>query len=238
MKNYDESVYPTAVKVLGKFFVMYEKYGRNGKPEPYASCFNIQLCQLCRDSCEAPNAITTSHSQEQLKEWGLIELPKSYGELYILDFDDWTGQAVCRDCHKEKFDTHNRLYRKASDAIDKRLEDYFKSIYKGYKVSVIWSASPYDDKGLPVDILEDVAVEGKVKFFQTHDAFWEGDSDEGGNYESPVVENPTWFEVAKFANDMIYRTHDFHHVFLESVYQDKDVSCNNAVKVYKFGMGS
>ncbi len=36
-------------------------------------------------------------------------------------------------------------------------------------------------------------------------------------YRSPIMENPTWLEVALLANDMINCTGDNHHVYLEAI---------------------
>ena len=57
------------------------------------------------------------------------------------------------------------------------------------------------------------------------------------DYFLPVLENPTWFEVAVHANAAIIATRDFHHIFLEGV-QRTGILNDADVPFYIFAMGS
>ena len=99
------------------------------------------------------------------------------------------------------------------------------------KPVVFYSAYKSDEHRLPIDNLDSIAIEGKVKFLAPADDFW-GD---GKAYESEVVESPTWLTVAVLANAMIRTTCDYHHQFLETVYA---VTEESGVTIAHFGMGS
>lgn len=80
---------------------------------------------------------------------------------------------------------------------------------------------------LPLDNLDEVAVEGDVKFVANYEPFWGS----GSPYESPVVSSPTWLDVAVLCDDMIRTTGDYHHHFLEGITLNDDGTA-------KFMMGS
>lgn len=98
---------------------------------------------------------------------------------------------------------------------------------------VDYSAYELDKNDLAIDNLDEVAVEGKVRFRAGRDKFWGGKASQ--DWESPVLENPTWLDLCVHANAMILATNDHHHCFLEGVEitgQDGDV------KLAEFSMGS
>ena len=88
-----------------------------------------------------------------------------------------------------------------------------------------------EEDDVPVDNLDEIAIEGKVQFIQ------EQNYGEGERYVSPVVENPTWLQVAVLANEMINTTGDTHHVFLEGIKKLKGKGKDGA-SLYGFSMGS
>lgn len=61
-----------------------------------------------------------------------------------------------------------------------------------------------------------------------------------GDYQSAVVYQPTWLDVAVLADDMIRRTGDFHHVFLEGLAPEgtRETPHDGSVRVFTFVMGS
>ncbi len=99
----------------------------------------------------------------------------------------------------------------------------------GEKPVVFYSAYKSDDRDLPIDNLDEIAIEGRVKFRVEHD------SGEGDAYVSPVVDSPTWLDVAVLANEMIKTTGDNHHQFLENVCVLRE---SGGVKIARFSMGS
>ena len=99
------------------------------------------------------------------------------------------------------------------------------------KCRVEYSAYPTDDNELPVDNLDDRAIDGRCRFVQEHDpSFGKGD-----DYLSREVANPTWLEVAVLANEMIEVTGDHHHVFLEGL---TILGEEMGLKIVQFEMGS
>lgn len=123
----------------------------------------------------------------------------------------------------------NTKHEEMSNLIDAAIEQ------AGHpRTYVIYSAWPgtFED---PVNNLNEVAAEGRVRFVQSHDEFWGGS--DGRDYTSnEVLINPTWLTVARLANDMIMTTLDDHHVFLEGIeYVRTDP---DGVDVYEFLMGS
>jgi hypothetical protein len=131
-------------------------------------------------------------------------------------------------------------YRAASDAIEARIEAAVDG-----KVVMIYSAGPYKDNGTPIDNLDDVAVEGPVILVQASDydeddAQADFDDEPYGDFESEVLESPTWLTVAVEFNKAVQRTGDYHHSFLEGVYLDKKATeaRGDGVKVVRFATGS
>lgn len=88
--------------------------------------------------------------------------------------------------------------------------------------------------------INDVARKGKIKFVMWKDIDWQ----EGQNYRcketyiSDVVESPTWLDVCVLANDMILKTCDTHHRFLEDIEIDQKASQDGDTMTMCFVMGS
>lgn len=120
---------------------------------------------------------------------------------------------------------YSKRWNKMNDEIDKALPE-------GEKSYVLYSAYKTDEDGLPVNNLHEVAVKGKAIFVGLYDSFW----GKGKDYQSEVMENPTWLDVAVAANKMIQVTGDYHHVFLEDVYKTNYEI--DGVPVYYLSMGS
>lgn len=115
--------------------------------------------------------------------------------------------------------------------MENRIQKAIKKTKK--KTYVSYSAYETDKNDEPIDNLDKVAVNGKVILIQRDSDYW-GD-EKSKVYESKILENPTWLEVAICANDMIHTVRDFHHVFLEALsFYRKE----GEVSVYKFDMGS
>lgn len=95
---------------------------------------------------------------------------------------------------------------------------------------VYYSAYEHDSNEIPINNLDDIAVKGKVYFFEEHVT-----TGPGTDYTSPIVENPTWLQVAILANEMIKTTGDTHHIFLENIEILKE---ENGIKQMGFRMGS
>ena len=111
------------------------------------------------------------------------------------------------------------------DAIDEALGKTSIVYYSAYKTS--------EATGLQLNNLSQKAISGKVILKQEFDDFW---GNNGEDYQSEVVENPTWLDIAVLADSMIHATNDRHHIFLEGVHKTSQTI--DGVKVYEFIMGS
>lgn len=107
---------------------------------------------------------------------------------------------------------------------------------EGEKMHVYYSVyKTSKTTGLPLNNLNTIAVRGKVIITESREEFWGGKESE--SYQSDVLENPTWLDIAVAANAMIITVRDFHHIFIEGVYARKGKKING-IKVYSFAMGS
>lgn len=99
---------------------------------------------------------------------------------------------------------------------------------------VQFSAYEQDDDGNPINNLMEIPIEGKFKIRQKADEFWGGE--DAKDWESPLLDSPTWLDLCMQAEAMMKVTLDDHHCFLEnitpvSVDDDGTVIC-------EFSMGS
>lgn len=78
------------------------------------------------------------------------------------------------------------------------------------------------------DKLNDVAIAGTVTFFNEKDDYW---GDEDARDFRMTMTNPTYLDLWKACDEMIYCTRDFHHIFLEDYHMRGDGT-------YWFSMGS
>jgi hypothetical protein len=132
---------------------------------------------------------------------------------------------------KKTVEEHMKKWRAAIEPMEKRVNEAVKK--NGQKPYVIYSAYQCDEDGIPIDNLDEIAIEGNCVFVETGDTFY-GD---GSSYESDVFYNPTWLDIAVLANEMIKTTQDMHHVFLEGIiHTDKEQEAGR--KIVRFCMGS
>lgn len=120
------------------------------------------------------------------------------------------------------------------DTIDERVEKAVKAAGMT-EVLVCYSAYDMDEDDEPIDNLNEVAVEGRVRLVGFNDEFW----GEGKDYQSEILENPTWLQVTVCANKMIEVTGDQHHAFLEGLSKlHKGKQVEEGVTLYELSMGS
>ena len=93
---------------------------------------------------------------------------------------------------------------------------------------VSYCAYENDDRGIPKDNLEEVAVWGEVKIMW--DSAWV--DDKGVKFQPKVIVNPTWFDLTGVANTAIRTTGDTSHIFFEGIRWDEN-QCG-----YQLSMGS
>lgn len=99
----------------------------------------------------------------------------------------------------------------------------------GDDVRVIYEAYEYDDDELPVDNLDKRAHKGKIRFVAE-------DPNDGETFESGILENPTWLDIARVANEMLIALNDHHHVYLEGF--DVIKRPKGEAAIAEFSMGS
>ena len=130
---------------------------------------------------------------------------------------------------EQYFWNDNGTYDQIGDQVTAYIKEH-RSISIEYKDLVYFSAYGDDYE----NNLNDIAVEGRMVFI-------EEETDYSERYVSPVLENPTWIELCLRANDMINKTGDLHHVFLENIEINNSIFTvdeKSFVKVYRFIMGS
>lgn len=86
-----------------------------------------------------------------------------------------------------------------------------------------WAYHNFHGHVVPFNNLNIVPYRGSFIVTAPHDDFW----GEGEDYRSAVVlKDPTWLDLAVYANEAISVTGDYHHVFFEGVdrirHPDKD----------------
>lgn len=109
-------------------------------------------------------------------------------------------------------------------AIDLRVEAAL-----GHKLVVNYVAYEEDERGMPIDNLDDVAIVGRVRLIAAKDD-WGGEKSR--SWEGKILESPTWLTIVIEANAMMRRTRNLHHCFLEGfeiVHQEGDVQIANFV---------
>ncbi len=78
---------------------------------------------------------------------------------------------------------------------------------------VFYNAYGIDRGGLPIDNLDDIAIEGRVRFRATQDS-------PGANFApvfGRIIHAPTWMDIAVLADGMLRSSHDRHRRFLTGV---------------------
>ena len=127
-------------------------------------------------------------------------------------------------------------YVEKLDVIMSKAEQYVEQ-YSDNPCVMVYSAYPTADD-LPVDNLDEIAIEGKCIVYLGRNTGWGGE--ESRHWTSGVLENPTWLELCALFNDAMHSVKDLHHCFLEGVTLDGHLgeSCNEGVPVYEFCTGS
>ena len=103
----------------------------------------------------------------------------------------------------------DKAYATASDAIQNRVRARV-----GPKCSVFFSAYKLDSDMVPIDKLDDVPITGRVIIKGIRDR---SRGQLSKDYESPIMESPTWLDLCVIANDQMMVTRDRVHRYLEHV---------------------
>jgi len=104
----------------------------------------------------------------------------------------------------------NKAYAFASDAIQNRIKARV-----GRKCFVVFSVYQLDADKVPIDNLDNVPITGKVIIRGKRDRIHSGQTSK--DYESPIMDGPTWLDLCVIANEQMATTRDRHHRYLEHV---------------------
>ena len=104
----------------------------------------------------------------------------------------------------------DKAYAIAADAIQNRV-----NARVGSKCSVYFSAYKLDADKLPVDNLDDIPISGRVLIRANRDRIRGGQLSK--DYESPIMESPTWLDLCAIANLQITATRVRERRYLEHV---------------------
>ena len=104
----------------------------------------------------------------------------------------------------------DKAYAAAADAIQSRVRARV-----GPKCAVYFSAYKLDSDKVPIDNLDDVPIPGRVVVRGARDRRRGGQLSK--DYESPIMESPTWLDLCVIAHDQIVATRDRVHRYLENV---------------------
>ena len=140
--------------------------------------------------------------------------------------------------HIAKFRDVQTIEYLKTDSLDDYMEKDREIANAGiYRDQVSFSAYPEDY----TNNLEEVAIEGRVQFKSDHQSFFGGMAEEfRKDYESEILENPTWLDLCLCCNDMINCTGDNHHIFLEGVHKTGSFTLDDKsfILIYDFSTGS
>lgn len=103
------------------------------------------------------------------------------------------------------------------------------------RVHVEYAAYNTDEEDCPINNLDAIAVPGPCVLMAERNEYWGGEPSKA--FYSPLLHDPTWLQVCVYANQMIRRTRDRHHVYLESLELVK-LTYDDGVPRYRFVMGS
>lgn len=81
-----------------------------------------------------------------------------------------------------------------------------------------------------------IAVHGPCRFYAGADDFWGGFQSK--MYLSKVLTDPTWDQVHGCAERSLKFTKDYHHIFLEGITLDPDLTDRFGIPTYELSFGS
>ncbi len=133
--------------------------------------------------------------------------------------------AEAEDSDADEADVDD-AWSERSDAIQARLEAALAA--DGVPVRVSYCAYEEEEDGLPIDNLDTLAYRGRIRFVEV-------DFSDGERYESIELNNPTWIDVARAANQAILQLGYEDHIHLEGFEIDEQPSDGPAVASFMLG---
>jgi hypothetical protein len=115
--------------------------------------------------------------------------------------------------------TLGKSYQQAMSQIDEMVKTAIEEA--GDKQQIYYTAYETDQFDVPINNLEEIPVQGKIKFV-----------DEDGEWESPILDSPTWLRIVIFANRMVIETEAWYRSF-----DDFDITDNqDGIMIAEFEM--
>ncbi len=146
--------------------------------------------------------------------------------------------AIAQDLYHEGEYVPKSMRKKKDTEYKKALKKIRNKVWDSGADMVFYAAYETDDEGIPSDNLDQVCVQGRVKFLMQ----WEDpDTDEQVEEESEILENPTWMDACRYCNTQIKNNgYAIEEVFLEDVTVRERVDCNidGKFKLVTFDMGT
>ena len=122
----------------------------------------------------------------------------------------------------------DKAYASASDAIQNRIRARV-----GRKCFVVFSAYKLDADKVPIDNLDDIPIVGKLMIRGKRHRIHNGQASK--DYESPVMDGPTWLDLCVIANDQMAATRDRDRRYLEHI---EVVGNRGDVQIAEFCLGA
>jgi hypothetical protein len=104
----------------------------------------------------------------------------------------------------------HKAYAIAFDGIQGRIKARV-----GRNCLVVFSAYGLDADKVPIDNLDDIPIIGRVSIRGNRNRIHGGQRSK--DYESPIMDDPTWLELCVIANEQMAATRDQDHRYLEHV---------------------
>ena len=151
-------------------------------------------------------------------------------------FGEPVGGRTCKQyfqspewlAYTQKCEEQQQRMAQARDAMYQRVASALATAGVACKDQLVTYSHFEEVNGELFDRLDDVAIEGPCVL---HHQDW------GTKVGSKVLNSPTWLDIAVVADDLIRRSGDHHHVFLEGVHRDKKKT-EGVVPVWRLSMGS
>lgn len=164
----------------------------------------INFCPWCASQ------INSINNSNVVKEFVVVEKPNTikcdYCEQTMFTRENSEVCKICKTCEERQSIEYDKakVYNDIQEQISKVINKYKQECIIIYRVGM-------SNDGTIVNNLDQVAVEGKVRFASSRRAFLE--SKKQKDYRSKIVVNPTWLDVAVMANEMVAYTASKYRCF-------------------------
>jgi hypothetical protein len=200
------------------------------------------------EDSEAPTTIPPSSPFGPVPLYGTFKDPEALAIINDDGTTDWYSALKCRvpepgqtealnemqPSVNEMPEPERQLYCQALDIIHQRVEAACRAA--GHSQTYLRYAAYEVQSNLPIDNLDETTVKGAVRLIRNYDEYWD-QTRQGHAYQSPILESPTWLQVAVYANEAIAATGDRTHSYLEEL-EEAEKQPESGVRHYELWMGS